>query len=89
MVHRTEADHQRRRNLADASSGNWAPSAGTYAVDTATGRIGEVRKLYEGSAYLVPPGGGAEWAVAPSILREPTREETRRAHVWTRPVGSL
>ncbi|UNO42314.1 hypothetical protein [Streptomyces sp. MST-110588] len=67
---------------------DWAPTTGVYAVDKATGRIGEVRRLFEGSAYLVPPGGGAEWAVRPDRLREPTAEEHERARVWTRPVGS-
>lgn len=89
MVHRTEADHQRRRNLADAAAGDWSPAVGTYAVDTAAGRMGEVRKLFEGSAYLVPPGGGAEWAVSPAALRSPTDKEAWKARVWTRPVGSL
>ncbi|GAA0599783.1 hypothetical protein GCM10010394_31590 [Streptomyces crystallinus] len=68
---------------------HWVPTTGTYAVDTTSGRIGEVRKLFEGSAYLVPPGGGAEWAVAPDKLRAPTNHEAFRARVWTRPVGSL
>ncbi|MEU5439086.1 hypothetical protein AB0G73_37950 [Streptomyces sp. NPDC020719] len=66
---------------------HWAPTTGTYAVDTTNGRIGEVRKLFESSAYLVPPGGGAEWTVAPSALRSPTDAETWRAQVWTHPVG--
>lgn len=89
MVRRTEGEQQRRRDLADVASGNWAPAVGTYAVDTTSGRIGEVRKLFEGSAYLVPPGGGAEWTVSPAVLRSPTDAETWRAQVWTRPVGSL
>ncbi|WP_406344778.1 hypothetical protein [Streptomyces sp. NBC_00648] len=86
MVRRTEGERQRRRDLADAASGDWTPAVGTYAVDTTNGRIGAVRKLFEGSAYLVPPGGGAEWAVAPSVLRPPTDAEAWRAQVWTCPV---
>ncbi|MGP9020255.1 hypothetical protein ACT1U9_17870 [Streptomyces sp. BR1] len=61
---------------------------GTYAVDTTSGRIGEVRKLFEGSAYLAPPGGGAEWTVNPADLRSPNDAEVWQAKVWTRPAGS-
>ncbi|WHM37897.1 hypothetical protein [Streptomyces sp. BPTC-684] len=68
---------------------HWTPTTGAYAVDTTSGRIGEVSKLFEGVAYLVPPGGGAEWAVDPAALRSPTDAETWQAQVWTRPVGSL
>lgn len=66
----------------------WTPTLGSYAVDTADGRIGEVRRLCEGSVCLVPPGGGAEWAAPPSRLRRPTDVEVWQARVWTRPVGS-
>lgn len=67
----------------------WTPTTGTYAVDTADNRIGEVRRLHEGSVYLVPPGGGIEWTAPPDRLRKPTEDETWQARVWTRPVGSL
>ncbi|GCD42821.1 hypothetical protein GKJPGBOP_02495 [Streptomyces paromomycinus] len=67
---------------------DWALTTGTYAVDTTRRRIGEVRRLLEGTAYLVPPGGGAEWEVGRDQLREPTDEERARARTWTRPVGS-
>lgn len=66
---------------------NWAPTYGSYAVDTADGRIGEVVRLFEGSAYLVPPGGGIEWAVPPARLRPPNDAEVWQARVWTTPVG--
>ncbi len=66
----------------------WTPTAGTYAVDAADSRIGEVRRLRGGNAYLVPPGGGAEWTVRTDQLRRPTDEEHARARMWTRPVGS-
>lgn len=67
---------------------DWAPTTGAYAVDTTNGRLGAVRRLLEGSAYLVQPGGGAEWAVRPDQLRKPTDEEHARALTWARPVGS-
>ncbi|OKI09185.1 hypothetical protein A6A06_00160 [Streptomyces sp. CB02923] len=67
---------------------DWAPATGTYAVDTTNGRLGEVRRLLEDAACLVPPGGGAEWTVSPHQLRKPTDEERARARTWTRPVGS-
>lgn len=67
----------------------WTPTLGTYAVDTADGRIGEVRRLLEGNVYLVPPGGGIEWDAPPERLRKPTDAERWQAQVWTRPVGSL
>ncbi|WHM40252.1 hypothetical protein [Streptomyces sp. BPTC-684] len=86
MARRTEGERQRRQNLADASSGNWNPAMGSYAVDTADSRIGEVRRLFEGSVYLVPPGGGAEWAVPPDRLRQPTDAEVWQARVWTSPA---
>ncbi|MFD9562431.1 hypothetical protein [Streptomyces sp. NPDC059994] len=69
-------------------SEKWTPTRGSYAVDTADNRIGEVRRLFKGSAYLVPPGGGVEWAVQPEALRRPTTAEVERARVWTTPVGS-
>ncbi|GGP96002.1 hypothetical protein [Streptomyces melanogenes] len=86
MAHRTDAERQRRQNLANASAGIWTPTTGTYAVDTTSGRIGEVRKLFDGSAYLVPPGGGAEWAVPPDRLRQPTDAEEWQARIWTSPA---
>ncbi|WP_050512131.1 hypothetical protein [Streptomyces rimosus] len=66
---------------------DWAPTTGTYAVDTTSDKIGEVRRLLEGAAYLAPPGGGREWAVRPDQLRKPTVEERARALTWTRPVA--
>lgn len=67
---------------------NWSPKMGSYPVDTADSRIGEVRRLFKGSVYLVPPGGGAEWATPPNRLRPPTDAEVWQARVWTRPVRS-
>ncbi|MEU7156729.1 hypothetical protein [Streptomyces chrestomyceticus] len=67
---------------------DWAPTTGTYAVDATNDRIGEVRRLLEGTAYLVPPGGGREWAARPDQLRKPTGEERARALTWSRPVVS-
>ncbi len=66
---------------------DWTPARGTYAVDVTNGRIGEVRRLFEGSAYLVPPGGGGEWAAPPDRLRKPTDAELSRARTWSRPLG--
>ncbi|MFI6050802.1 hypothetical protein ACIBCO_12025 [Streptomyces violascens] len=65
------------------------PYVTTCETTYAPCRIGEVRELFEGAAYLVPPGGGAEWTVAPAALRSPTDAEAWQARVWAHPVGSL
>lgn len=66
---------------------NWMPATGGYAVDMRGARIGEARRLVDGSVYLVPPGGGVEWAAPPSRLRPPTAAEVWQARVWTTPLG--
>lgn len=66
---------------------DWTPTTGKHAVDTTNGRIGEVRRLFERAAYLVPPDGDREWAAPPGGLRRPTDTELSRALTWSLPVG--
>ncbi|MFE3688257.1 hypothetical protein ACFXPM_34190 [Streptomyces sp. NPDC059095] len=58
-----------------------------YAVDVATGKVGEVMAEHPGSVYLRPPGGGREWAVAPAQLRPPTETELRAARIYDTPIA--
>lgn len=63
------------------------PSLRSYEVDTADSRSEEVRRLLGDSVYLVPTEGGAEWAVLPHPLRQPTLPEVRQVRVWSTPTG--
>lgn len=81
--------HQWHEPIDGAGTVPVRPYVTTCETAHAQCRIGEVRELFEGSAYLVPPGGGAEWTVSPAVLRSPTDGETWQARVWTPSVGSL
>lgn len=61
-----------------------------YAVETANNdRIGVVEGRCEGSVFLRPPGGGAQWATAPAALRPARPEELVRARVLSIPVSPV
>ncbi|MFG2717274.1 hypothetical protein ACGFW5_03060 [Streptomyces sp. NPDC048416] len=65
----------------------FAEGTAEYAVDTANGdRIGVVQARFEGSVYLRPPGGGAEWTTAPEALRHPSAAELVQARVFDTPI---
>ncbi|WP_432085654.1 MULTISPECIES: hypothetical protein [unclassified Streptomyces] len=70
------------------SDDQWKPTAKCYAVDTGSSppRLGRVTRRYEGSVYLHPPGGGAEWAASPEKVRRPTEAEWARIRLVTTPV---
>ncbi|MFE5833366.1 hypothetical protein ACFQ67_09695 [Streptomyces sp. NPDC056488] len=69
----------------------WVPTVKGYAVDTSDGtpRLGRVTRCYEGSVYLHPPGGGAEWAASPEKVRRPTEAEWARIRLVTTPVRGV
>ncbi|MER7909838.1 hypothetical protein [Streptomyces sp. NPDC096068] len=69
----------------------WMPTAKRYAVDTGSSppRLGEVTRCHEGSVFLRPPGGGAEWAASPEKVRRPTDAEWARIRVVTTPVRAV
>ncbi|MFJ4869006.1 hypothetical protein [Streptomyces sp. NPDC088757] len=69
-------------------SDKWVPAVKSYAVDTSDGafRFGRVTRCHEGSVFLRPPGGGAEWAASPEKVRRPTDDEWARIRVVTTPV---
>ncbi|MGW8377554.1 hypothetical protein [Streptomyces sp. ODS28] len=56
-----------------------APDIGTLAVDTKTGRMGEVMDHAGGCVQLRPPGGGREWDADPGCLRPAEETERGRA----------
>ncbi|MFE5901109.1 hypothetical protein ACFQ67_27345 [Streptomyces sp. NPDC056488] len=69
----------------------WAPAAQRYAVDTSgsTPRFGRVTRCTDGTVFLHPPGGGAEWSASPEELRQPTEDEWARIRVVTTPVPAV
>ncbi|AVH95884.1 MULTISPECIES: hypothetical protein [Streptomyces] len=66
----------------------WVPNEKSYVVDTSGGtlRFGRVTRRCEGSVFLRPPGGGAEWAASPERVRRPTDAEWAQIRVVTTPV---
>ncbi|MEX2983307.1 hypothetical protein [Streptomyces sp. C36] len=50
--------------------------AGAYAVDTRTGRLGQVMDHHAGYVQLRPPRGGLEWNCPPEHARPVAEEET-------------
>lgn len=67
MVHRTDADRQRRQNLADAAAGiapPWVPNPGVLVKDTSLGKIGTAVGWdgENGMVTLAPlDGSGSDW----------------------------
>ncbi|AXK32962.1 hypothetical protein DVA86_10165 [Streptomyces armeniacus] len=57
------------------------PPAGSYAVDTRNGRVGEVMGKEGPYAQLRPPLGGREWDVPPENLRPARTGEELSARV--------
>lgn len=55
------------------------PAVGTYAVDTRTGRVGQVMGHEGPYVQLRPVGGGREWDCAPEAVRPATTIERLRA----------
>ncbi|MFI9205732.1 hypothetical protein [Streptomyces sp. NPDC053048] len=49
---------------------------GAYAVDTRTGRLGQVMDHHAGYLQLRPPRGGLEWNCPPEHARPVSEEET-------------
>ncbi|KJY42963.1 hypothetical protein VR41_05485 [Streptomyces sp. NRRL B-1568] len=45
------------------------PRLGSYAVDTRTGRLGQVMDHHAGYVQLRPPRGGLEWNCPPEHAR--------------------
>lgn len=57
------------------------PPPGAYAVDTRTGRIGQVMEANELYVNLRPPTGGYEWEVPPEAIRAARVSEELSARV--------
>ncbi|MEU5765048.1 hypothetical protein ABZ782_03880 [Streptomyces asoensis] len=57
---------------------NGRPEIGTLMRDTARGKFGEFRAHERGEVFLRPVGGGREWSVSPSFVRQATYAETKR-----------
>lgn len=55
------------------------PSVGSYAVDTTSGRVGQVVGHDGGYVQLRPVGGGREWDCVPETVRQATQAERLRA----------
>ncbi|MEV4442176.1 hypothetical protein AB0K09_24865 [Streptomyces sp. NPDC049577] len=58
-----------------------APTRGSYAIDTRSGRIGQVMDHHAGHVQLRPPQGGLEWNCPPELIRAATDDEVLRARV--------
>ncbi|MEU0686513.1 hypothetical protein [Streptomyces uncialis] len=57
------------------------PTVGSAVVDTARGRVGEVRDVRYGHVYLRPFGGGREWPAEPGFVRTAPPTEVPSAQV--------
>lgn len=65
---------------------------GGYAVDTTSGRVGQVVGRDGGYVQLRPIGGGREWDCVPETVRAATQAERLRAtnaHVNARSRGEV
>jgi hypothetical protein len=54
---------------------------GVFAVDTSTGKLGQIMDTTGLHVHLRPVGGGKEWTCPPKALRLATREEREAAGV--------
>ncbi|MFF5371314.1 hypothetical protein [Streptomyces sp. NPDC013187] len=70
--------------MSGGARDHYVPSFEEIVKDTGSGKVGVYRGTWAGSAWLRPVGGGREWEVEATNIRQATQEERMKAQLDAR-----